>query len=644
MKKLTLLTLTLVLIAAIAVTTANALEVEPSILVRGDTWISDIVFVDDRQLAYLSGAYQKDLVSWEITTTGAIKHSRALGLDVNEVYGGIAIPWGSNWRGSTLAYIADNEIQMRFVDLLNEADREEFGEEFGDLVSNDWFGQPPWHTNWVNSLAFKPEEYILASGSWDKTVRIWNFEDSGTPHHMFTLQGHTDWVNEVAWHPNRHILASASNDSTVRLWETRNGTYRIHLDHPDRGGVYSVAWHPDGSALVSTTRDGDIHLWNTEDLNNITYVRSLVTETHFLPHRVKVAFSPNGQTLASAKDRGEGRIRFWDTTTWQLIAQTPTEYSAYRIAFSPDGEILAGVRIREIEFSNDAQFDLILYRLSPSESPADGEGATDGETVGDDGETGETVADGEAFTDEAEDVPAVNINALITVLGREIADVNRDSYIDYKDLVIVAENYGKPVYSGDEGGPVGPKWADPDAADINKDGKVDVTDILIMIVAIDAAEAIGTPAAPPAAIQTRRALLQAADVRQWIRDAKAANADPAGIAALERLLTELNRRNLPVPKKTVLLANYPNPFNPETWIPYQLAKPAEVQVSIYSADGKLVRTLDLGQVPAGAYADKNRAAYWDGRNAQGEPVASGIYFYTLTAGEFEATRKMVIRK
>ena len=95
---------------------------------------------------------------------------------------------------------------------------------------------------------------------------------------------------------------------------------------------------------------------------------------------------------------------------------------------------------------------------------------------------------------------------------------------------------------------------------------------------------------------------------------------------------------------TALLSNYPNPFNPETWIPYQLSDPAEVTVSIYSVDGKLVRTLELGQMPAGVYSDKGRAAHWDGRNAAGEPVASGVYFYTLKAGEFSATRKMVIRK
>ena len=99
-----------------------------------------------------------------------------------------------------------------------------------------------------------------------------------------------------------------------------------------------------------------------------------------------------------------------------------------------------------------------------------------------------------------------------------------------------------------------------------------------------------------------------------------------------------------LPAETSLLPNYPNPFNPETWIPYQLAKPVDVSVSIYAADGKLVRTLILGHKQAGIYQSKSRAAYWDGRNQQGEPVASGIYFYTLTAGDFTATKKMLIRK
>ena len=99
-----------------------------------------------------------------------------------------------------------------------------------------------------------------------------------------------------------------------------------------------------------------------------------------------------------------------------------------------------------------------------------------------------------------------------------------------------------------------------------------------------------------------------------------------------------------VPNATALHANYPNPFNPETWIPYQLQKAADVQISIYDQRGVLVRQLSLGHQVAGQYVSRSRAAYWDGRNHLGEPVASGLYFYTLTAGDFSATRKMLIVK
>ena len=99
-----------------------------------------------------------------------------------------------------------------------------------------------------------------------------------------------------------------------------------------------------------------------------------------------------------------------------------------------------------------------------------------------------------------------------------------------------------------------------------------------------------------------------------------------------------------IPDNTALLTNFPNPFNPETWIPYQLAKPAEVRLTIYDIRGVVVRELKLGHQPAGFYDSHSRAIYWDGRNNIGEKVATGIYFYTLKAGDFTATRKLLIRK
>ncbi|MCY4554029.1 MAG: cadherin domain-containing protein [Candidatus Poribacteria bacterium] len=96
--------------------------------------------------------------------------------------------------------------------------------------------------------------------------------------------------------------------------------------------------------------------------------------------------------------------------------------------------------------------------------------------------------------------------------------------------------------------------------------------------------------------------------------------------------------------ETALLANYPNLFNPETWLPYQLAVPADVTLTVYDMSGGMVRRLALGHQAAGVYYSRSRAAYWDGKNESGEKVATGVYFYTLTAGEFTATRKMLIRK
>ncbi|MDE0505591.1 MAG: hypothetical protein OXI86_16055, partial [Candidatus Poribacteria bacterium] len=97
-------------------------------------------------------------------------------------------------------------------------------------------------------------------------------------------------------------------------------------------------------------------------------------------------------------------------------------------------------------------------------------------------------------------------------------------------------------------------------------------------------------------------------------------------------------------KTTILHQNFPNPFNPETWLPYQLANAVEVSFSIYSVQGGLVRRLELGLQQPGDYIDKRSAAYWDGRNQLGEYVPNGVYFYVFRAGSFRASRKMGIVK
>ena len=113
---------------------------------------------------------------------------------------------------------------------------------------------------------------------------------------------------------------------------------------------------------------------------------------------------------------------------------------------------------------------------------------------------------------------------------------------------------------------------------------------------------------------------------------------------LENAVMTVSLDSIGIPKRSQLLQNYPNPFNPETWIPYQLSEGSSVSVSIYDTTGQLVRTLPLGFQSAGFYNNRERAAYWDGRNALGERVASGIYFYQLTTPSFQQTRRLVIVK
>ena len=205
-------------------------------------------------------------------------------------------------------------------------------------------------------------------------------------------------------------------------------------------------------------------------------------------------------------------------------------------------------------------------------------------------------------------------------------DVNEDGITDIFDLILVGQDLG-----------------DENAAnartDVNGDGKRDIQDLVL--VASHLGELSGIAAAPATfAIDNRG--LDPAMLRAWIAQAEIEDdgslAFEQGIANLQQLLALL------VPERTALLPNYPNPFNPETWIPYQLAESAEVRLRIYAMNGALVRTLDIGHRAAGSYQDRSRAAYWDGKNGAGEPVASGVYFYTLTVGDFNATRKMIIRK
>ena len=245
------------------------------------------------------------------------------------------------------------------------------------------------------------------------------------------------------------------------------------------------------------------------------------------------------------------------------------------------------------------------------------------------GETKVTLENFEFGASTGDMIPAAPPNIILavkTVVKYPVWDVNQDGQINIIDLMLVASDLGADTPANER-------------TDVNGDGVINIQDLIL--VGQHIGETTDNAAAPPlAAIDSQE--LTPAIIQTWIKQAQAVNdgslAFQQGIENLERLFASL------IPEKTALLANYPNPFNPETWIPYQLAVPAEVTLTIYTADGKVVHTLTLGHQPVGIYESRSRAAYWDGRNDVGEPVASGVYFYTLTAGKFTATRKMLIQK
>ena len=179
-----------------------------------------------------------------------------------------------------------------------------------------------------------------------------------------------------------------------------------------------------------------------------------------------------------------------------------------------------------------------------------------------------------------------------------VADVSGDGFVSILDLILVARNLGRNKF-------------DP-RMDVNSDGKINILDINLVAKSMD--ETIGAAAPATFAIGNR---ISPTIIQAWITQAQIEKdgslAFQQGIANLQQLLASL------IPERTVLLTNYPNPFNPETWVPYQLSEPAKVTLRIYAVSGVLVRTLNLGHQLAGLYHQQSRAAYWDGKNELGEP-------------------------
>ena len=615
-------------------------------LIEHESSVNSVVFSPDGQML-ASGNY-KTISIWDPATGEHLKTLTGHGDSVNSV--------AFSPNGQTLASGSDDKT-IRLWDPAT-------GELLRTLTG---------HGDSVNSVAFSPDGQMLASGSdnwWthDPTVRLWDVATGGL---LKPLTGHDNRVNSVVFSPDGQTLATGGYDGTLRLWDlpptrvtitpnpvvppaigeqftlnigivagsnifgygfsigfdpavlrfvgTANGNYIpgafsvepiVSDDTVTLATTASTAWGNGNGTLATITFEVidvtesiitlfDVSLSDTAERLVPSFEDSAYIEPAIMPAAGVVRLTPEsidspaiGEPLTFNVDiaGGQDSISFqpyfhYDTAALEYISYTPGDY----ISNGGAGDGTLGTVTFEVLNVQNSTVDVSGYFTAPN---------------------------GLRFAPTF-----VGARVIVPIFG----DVNKDGIVNILDLVVVASSFGRSV---SEAG---------DPADVNEDGVINIIDLVKVAGAFGSA-----PAAPLALIENLPGSPTRVEVQQWLTQARQANLTDAisqrGIRFLEQLLAALT------PKKTALLPNYPNPFNPETWIPYQLAKPAEVSISIYAVDGKLVRALDLGHQPIGIYHGKSRAAYWDGRNAVGEPVASGLYFYTLTAGDFNATRKMLIRK
>ena len=537
------------------------------------------------------------------------------------------------------------------------------------------------HTDWVSSVAFSPDGSLLASGSGDNTIYLWN---STTSEHIGTLPGHTDTVHSVAFSPDGKTIASGGGweDATVRLWEfhstrvsitpiTRVSITPIPVVSPAIGEQFTV-----NVSIFAGENVGGYQMSLVFAPTTLRYVESangsyLTPDAFFVPPVVSENKVTLGASSLAGVSNGDGTLA---RVTFEVLEVRESLIELFDVILTDsEGEHLPQVHshTRVVEPSPLPSSAIVSLTPSSMLSPAVGKQLTfnvdisGGRNVSDfqlvfdydrsalnfiSRSQGNYLAGGvgngdgtlEKVTFEVLDVKAstVNVsgylvapNGLRTTPTFESAkvvvplygDVNRDGVVNILDMVLVASSFAQPV--PEEGNP----------ADVNEDGVVNIVDL------VKVAGALGDGAAAPSVWNLDlEGTFTREQVQQWLSEARQFNLTDTtaqrGILYLEQLLAALT------PKETALLPNYPNPFNPETWIPYQLAEAAEITLTIYAVDGTMVRTLALGHQAVGIYESRSHAAYWDGRNDVGESVASGLYFYTLTAGECTATRKMLIRK
>ena len=537
-----------------------------------------------------------------------------------------------------------------------------------ELSSNMQNGWGRTDASEVYAVAFSPDGRYLATGNDDGEASLWELnswwtDDVDAQH--FELGGN---VRAVAFSPDGKYLAADGYDGSnanVTIYDVSSNTTVWRID-PDIYEIYALAFSPNGEYLAVGDDDERITFYRIgADITKLKVI-SATGQVNDL------AWSPDGNLISNGKKVWQitevheellvqlsvaaiDPVNVGEAFTLEFTVTDVTDLAGWQLGVTFNPAVLQAVSVNEGDFLKKGGGDTFFQsgNIDNTTGKITGVTATFIGTVGISGTgrllslTFEAKTSGmgrlalhnvQFITSSAEVIPyEITINPVIVGDGLLAWDVNSDGEVNLVDLIQVSQNFG-PV------DPAVPR------VDVNADGTVNISDLIIV------AQHLGestNPAAPvekdlrvlPLLVRANTRVdsyINPETIQKWIDMAYAADDSSIGfqlgIANLKRLLAAIT------PAETALLPNYPNPFNPETWIPYHLSNDAEVRLTIYDTRGVPVRQFDLGYQPAGYYTNRSKAAYWDGCNESGESVASGVYFYQLRAGDYTALRRMVILK
>ena len=657
---------------------------------------------------------------------------------------GVKTRLGKGWVSGNIAYTPDG-TQLAVASSI--------GIWFYDATTGAEVNLLTGHKSFVTFVAFSPDGTMLASGSWDTTIRLWDVRTGKVIH---TLEGHTDSVKSIVFSPDGLMLASRGRNKTIRLWdvhtgepiqtleglqlESKNNKVRVwdansgeiaftHIaelrrhwlssivfssdwklnvratdivpslkEHLD--GIKSVAFSPDGSTLAIALRDwGDqsaIQLWDTRTGEII-----LTLEGHWNPRDTYVAFSPDGDMFASAGG-WDSMVRLWDTRTREHLGSPETSTSGLRcIAFSPDGSTMAWNRRGLVQFWNRRTGVYNRPYVGHPEQVYSVAFSPDGDTLAT-GSLDGTIRLWDVRTRELKQTLFGHRSGVTSVIfspdGFTLASGSQDKTIRLWDahtgehrqalsgqlaeITSLAFSHDGRFLASGSGGPQ--PWIESNDNTIRIWNARTGDHLHTLEGHTDGVSCVAFfPEVPILASGSYDDTIRIWNARtgESMRILEGHTYDVSSLAfspdgntlvsgswdgtillwEFVYLTTWGGVKNMEIdstmqtaklspsatvsaPAETVLLPNYPNPFNPETWIPYRLKRECAPTIHIYNQMGTLIRTLPLGVQKPGDYLSRKEAAYWDGRNELGQTVANGVYFYSLSAGDFTATRKMLVGK